>query len=248
MAHADFVISHTLETGSGSLTGYHIYRFYGRNTQSGINPTSKTLTAVDFTIISLGQPFKYDIREQNGDGVNDVNLGGFGRTDANPIGTWVKIGPDADVFATFAVPTQTAGMTSQPGYDPVAYYTGRTNIRVVTINARDRRPDATTGIGARFATVIVPLGSDVILSGEMADELGVSGSTDVAATLDRWAAPDFGALPEGAALDSPPPTPNTPGFFQVPQYLAQAPEPGSLALLGIGAVVGCRRRARNRVG
>jgi len=230
ISSADFIINHTRTEGTGSLTGYHIYRFYAKNTQSGMHPTSTTLTGLDFTVQSLGQPFKFDLRDTNGDDLIDVNLTGIGQTDAAPTGTFMRIGSTSGTLITIPVPS-TAKLESTGTYDAVAYYTGRTDFRLATVKTVDSRPDATTGLGARFAVVIVPLGSSVRLSGEVGDEQGVAGSTDTG----ELNVPD---------LDS---SADTAGFFQIPEYIAQAPEPGALALLGVATVGICRRSRRRTI-
>ncbi len=241
-SRADFIISHTRADGTGSLSGYHIFRFYALNTRSGLNPTSTMLAGLDFTFQSLGQPFKYDIADlAPTDERNDVNIYGIGLSDVTPTGTFVKIGSDLQSQGALHVPILTPNISS-PTYDAVAFYAPRTDFRVVTVNLSGLRPDATTGSGALFAVVVVPLDSSVRLSGQIADEIGVSAASG-AEPVSSQALGDslgVGAAPQG----SEPVGAGTPGYFQVPEYIASAPEPAGLLPLGLVAFALVRRVPR----
>ncbi len=242
-SRAGFIISHTMETGTGSLTGYHIFRFYALNTRGS---GSRDLTGVDVSIQSSGGPPLMQFRDYNHNGYVDANLGGVGLNDFNPVASFVKIGEDGDQFAVYGVPIRLEGSSTN---DPVTYYTGRTEFRVASLNSVGHRPDATTDQGARFAVVIAPLDSDVHLIGEICDSEGVSGiggAAIPASSLSGDFLPGESGVNLGAAPSASDPVPafGTVGWTQM-DYLAQVPEPTGLLPLGLLAI-GLLRRARRQ--
>lgn len=240
-ASANFVISHTAEAGAGSLTGYHIYRFYALNTQTGLNPTSKELAGIDITMKALGGSHKYDIQDLNSDGLNDVNLYGVGMTGANALGSFMRVGSEAQASTGFYVTNFTPNL-STVSQDAVAYFAARDSFRVIVVNRLGQRPNATAaatgGIGTLFGVAVVPLNTGVQLTGEIADDIS-------AAPLPAEGVP---GMPIAAPIPTDPmagdPVAATPGWVQV-NYTAQVPEPTSIAMLALasGAVMLRRRRA-----
>src|SRR5258706_3356947 len=95
-AQAGFQFNYTVTEGTGALAGNNIFKFYAKSDQLGEQLNSHLLLAVSARMQSLGQAFKFDLRDVDGDGLDDANIKGLGISENNITGTFIRIGFYAD--------------------------------------------------------------------------------------------------------------------------------------------------------
>jgi hypothetical protein len=225
-AQAGFDFNYTVTPGTGALSGNNIFKFYAKNDQSGDQIGSKTLLVFDIHIKPLSQSLLFDVStDVDGDGNPDVNVAGKGMDENNVTGTFLRVG----TYDNFAIAvTSPKPYNSAGGANPIAAYTNVTDFNLVgLVLGPANAPDATQGLGAFYGAAVVPTGVDVNVAGMVAAEVGGIVGTPSALPAD---------VPAGA------PAGQGPDFFF--NFVAQAPEPGSLTVLGIGGVGLISRRRR----
>jgi hypothetical protein len=254
-AHAGYVFNYTITPGVGALAGDNVFKFYARNDQTGDQAGSKSMIAakVRYQSVGTGQPLVFEFKDLNSDGVPDANIEGIGMSEAKVTGTFLRIesttpGALSDWSRAFSTP---AGHMSRAGVVPTVNYAS-----VIDFNAEGaelRRinqndwADATQGLGRFYGAAVVPAGTDVKVSGMVAAEKGgiVSTGATAAAMALLDDAPLYQSLVDGAPVEGVPAAADAPLIYYPFSFVASAPEPATLGLLGIaiGATT-LRRRAR----
>jgi hypothetical protein len=240
VAEAGFQFTYTVTEGTGPLAGKNVFRFYTRNDQTGEQAGTTSLLAMEVTFESLGGPLGFDFRDIDGDGAADANVPGFGIHDANPTATYLRIGNPADMQTV--LPRDHLSDTNgdkTPDRDPVPAYQNRSEVTLTGFNLN--RIDATQGDGLLYGVAVVPLGSDVKVEGKVAAEKGGIIETGAPLTLSRAVA-EYGwtGLPEGGVGAAP----AEPGPDFRFSFVAVAPEPSGLLVMGLCAMALGRRRVR----
>jgi hypothetical protein len=224
-AQADFDFNYTVTPGTGALAGDNIFTFYARNDQSGEQLGSKKLLVFDIHFKPVSQSLLFDFTDTDGDSLPDANVSGKDMSESNITGTFMRTGTYDNWYIVRSYPS---GYLSGGGGNPVTTYTGVTDFEMIgTVLGPTNAPDATQGLGAFYGGAIVPAGVDINVSGLVAAEYGGISGTPAPLPFDA---------PQGA------PTEVGPNFNF--SFTAQAPEPGALSLLAIGAVGLISRRKR----
>ena len=230
-ARAGFMFNYTAAPGSGSLSGMNVFNFYALNDQTGPQAGSHSLLAMSVTYATAGQPFKFDFRDSDGDGLADANVYGNGFDETNATGTYLRFGSYADWLAF--VPKDNTFSTKAGAANPVANYANVTSFKVEGFS-QNKTLDATQGFGRYFGTAVVPAGVDVTVSGKVAAELGGVATGSAPMDIEAW--PGFPTPDPAAAIQQGPDFPFS--------FTATAPEPATFGLLGVAGIAALRRRRR----
>jgi hypothetical protein len=239
-AHAGFTINYTVTPGVDALAGNNVFRFYAKNDGTGEQLNTKSLLAMEITFQTPGQAFKFDFRDTDGDALPDANV--FGKDFSETIAPatfmrfgqypdWISVLPNANTYSTKA------------GANPTANYTGKSSLQVTGFSTV-KTLDATQGQGLFFGAAVVPDGVDIHVFGQMAAEKGGPSGTGASLAADApiqlLAGPEattaFIAAEAAAVVEQ--------GKFVPVEVFATAPEPGTVALLGIGLSPTLLRRRR----
>ena len=235
-AWAGFVFNYTVMPGTGALAGKNIFKFYALNDQTGEQLGSKSLLASDIHFQTVGQPLTFDFRDVDNDGRADANVSGLGMDENSVTGTFSRYGTSADWQEVYVRPIGNRGSATN---DATTAYANVTDFNITGFS-QNKAIDATQGIGRFYGAAVVPVGTDVHVFGQVAAEKGGVVGTG-AAPLDLLTAdPTMSALLSAEAAASVEQGP----LFSF-SFVATAPEPGTLGVLGmIGTVMMARRRAR----
>jgi hypothetical protein len=226
-AQAGFDFNYTVTPGTGALAGDNIFKLYARNDQAGEQLNSKKLLALDIHFKPVSGSLIFDFSDVDGDSLPDANVGGNQMDENNITGTFMRTGAYKDWFIAHTVP---APYSSKSG-NPVTAFAGVTDLELVgVVLGPNNAPDATQGLGAFYGAAVVPAGVDVDIVGLVAAEYGGISGTPAAI-------PGTGG-PVGA------PPSQGPNFHF--EFIAQAPEPATLAMVGMSGVIFLSRRRRLR--
>lgn len=224
-ARAGFDFTYTVTPGTGTLTGDNIFKLYARNDQSGEQLNSKKLLALDIHFKPLSGSLIFDFSDADGDSLPDANVGGYQMDENTITGTFMRTGAYQDWFIAHTTP---APYSSKSG-NPVSAFASVSDLELVgVVLGPANAPDATQGAGAFYGAAVVPAGVDVQIVGLVAAEYG--GISGTPAALPGW---------DDAQGAPPAQGPN----FNF-DFIAKAPEPGSLAIVGFGATLLMGRRRR----
>lgn len=223
--------------------GTNIFRFYAKNDQQGSQTGTQTLMGVSARMQSLGGPFRFDFIDVDGDGLPDANVNGVGMSEADVRGTFIRIGNRLDWFVPWQSLVPANGFTNTGlGGNPSAFNsTLLWGLDGVNLTANQKPPllDATTGLGCFFGAAIVPDDTDVQVSGLIAAENGavVSGLTSDSTVASIVPYESYDSQPsEPAGSD--------PSAWYAFDFIAYAPEPGTLGIMVVGAMTFLARRRR----
>lgn len=232
-ARAGFLWSYDVEAGTGTLADKLIFRFYGKNDQTGEQADSRSLYGYDLTWTASGGKFAIDFRDVDGDGLDDANVFGKDLDFAAPTATFTRLGDYASQWYPFTMPKSN---TTKAGIRPanptaVADFTDISVLRAITFNRGAL--DATQGRGLLYAVAVVDnTVSQITVVGQAGAEKGGATGTPAA---------PFGYIPDdGGPLGAEPVY--EPGE-QIPvSFVALAPEPGALLPLALVGLALLRRR------
>jgi hypothetical protein len=237
VARAGFQLNYTLTAGTGTLAGKNVFCFFAKNDQTGDQLGSHCLLTIDVHFKPVGAPLIFDYRDLNGDGVKDANVSGIGLDPTNPTGTFMRVGSEADYQRFYTTPS---GYDSASGATPLTDFANVTDLNIAAFSL-NKNLDATTGLGQFYGAAVVPAGININVVGRVAAEKGPGTPPLTLNALDLSSDPDL-AIATSAAVAA--------GSEDVPFYnfsfTAVAPEPGTLALLGVAGVAAVARRRRRR--
>jgi hypothetical protein len=241
VARAGFQFNYTVTQGTGALAGKNIFRFYALNDQTGDQAGSKSLLASDIHFTTQGQPLVFDFRDVDNDQRVDANVSGLGMDENNVTGTFMRYGTYTDWVEAFIRPVGNRGSATN---NATTAYASVTDFNMAGFS-QNKALDATQGLGRFYGAAVVPAGTNVNVFGKVAAESGGAAGTG-AAPLDSSGI-------ESLLLDSTTTqllaAEAAAGVEQGPFYnfsfVASAPEPGTIGLLGLaGTLMIARRRAR----
>ena len=241
-ARAGFVFNYTVTPGDGPLAGKDIFQFYAKNDQTGDQLGSKSLLAADIHFKPVGgTPLTFDFRDVNGDLIPDANTAGSGMDEGNASGTFMRFGSYADWLEVFVRPT---GNKSGGGNVPTVAYANVTDLNLVGFS-QNKTLDATQGLGRFYGAAVVPIGVDVNVFGQVAAEKGGPVGTGAAPVIDG----DVDALlAAGNVADAMLVAEHSRDVEQGPffqfNFVASAPEPATIGLMGVAAMALLVRRRR----
>jgi len=246
-ARAGFQFNYEVIPGTGALAGNNVFTFYAKNDQTGEQANSHLLLGVSMTMTSSSQPFVFESRDVDGDGLADVDVKGKGISQSNITGTFARIGqysnwelgvPDRGITPTNPF-TKTGG---NPGAFASIKTWGLDGVNLAA-NTNPSELEATTGLGCFFGAAVVPVGSDVTVTGRVAAEKGgvvVGGQASLLAAdpllVDASAPADLAAVAAASGLSV--------GTYIPFSFVATAPEPATFGLLGVAGIAALRRRRR----
>jgi hypothetical protein len=190
-ARAGFVISTARYDVPSSLA--QVVVFMARNDGLGDQAGTTKIQSIDITLSTTGKPFAFDFRDVDGDGAADANVKGVGfnfplsSADPMPTGSFIRIGSSAAFFipqsgtdngAGKQAFTDVDGDGTPDGNNPVFDYAGIAQFTVQgTLLGGGVAANASF---VPFALALVPKGTTVNLTGNIAAEAGRA--TAVAAT------------------------------------------------------------------
>jgi hypothetical protein len=241
-ARAGFVFNYTVTPGDGLLAGKNIFQFYARNDQTGDQLGSKSLLAADIHFRPMGgTALTFDFRDVNGDLIPDANTSGSGMDEGSVGGTFMRFGTYDDWQEFFVRPV---GNRSGGGNVPIVAYANVNDLNLVGFSL-NKALDATQGLGRFYGAAVVPIGVDVNVFGQVAAEKGGPVGTGAGPVTDG----DVDALlaagdVPGAVLMSERSRGVEQGPFFPFNFVASAPEPATMGLMGVGGVVVLFRRRR----
>jgi hypothetical protein len=248
-AEAGFQFNYTVMPGTGALEGTNIFKFYAKNDQTGEQLNTHLLLGISGTMQSLGGgAFTFDRRDIDGDGLNDVNVKGMGISESDITGTFLRIGLFSDwdlgVPEVSILPAKPYSKNGNPSAFNSTLSWGLDGVNLAA-NTNPSTLEAAQGLGAFFGAAVVPVGSDVKVSGRLAAEKGgvvIGGaaplpSSDLDALLSSGVSPALNSIIAASNVEV--------GTFVPFSFTATAPEPGTIGLMATciaGALL--RRRAR----
>ena len=189
---------------------------------------STSLLAMELWVTS-SKPMTFNYADLNGDGRTDVNMTAPTATlgNANITGTKVADELFGFMFESGFDFDPTPRHISTPTHNAVAAYTNSTAFYALGATLITPPIVANQGSGAKFLSVVAPIGTTLTLTGGIADEIG-----NISSALTANSSPfaNVESNPTGIAMDP----------FS---YVSAVPEPTTLASLAIGGMLLRRRRA-----
>jgi hypothetical protein len=238
---AGFVFNYTVTPGVGALAGKNVFKFYARNDGTGEQLGTKALLASDIHFRTVGQPLYFDFRDVDNDERDDANVAGLGMDENTVTGTFMRYGTYNEWQPGFISPS---GNRSTATSDARIKYANVTDFNVQSFSL-NKALDATQGLGRFYGAAVVPAGTDVNVFGRVAAEaggvvgtgaapvesLGIDSLITDAGTASLLAAEAAASVEQGS-------------FYSF-SFVATAPEPGTVGVLGLaGTLMLARRRSR----
>jgi hypothetical protein len=240
-SEAGFVFNYTVTPGVGALAGKNVFRFYARNDQTGEQFGTKALLASDIHFKTQVQPLFFNFRDVDNNELDDANVSGLGMDETTITGTFMRYGTSNDWQEAFVSPS---GNRSTATSNAATKYANVTDFNMAGFSL-NKALDATQGLGRFYGAAVVAAGTDVTVSGRVAAEAGGVVGTG-AAPLESLGIDsliiDTGttsllAAEAAASVEQ--------GSFYSFSFVATAPEPGTVGVLGLaGTLMLARRRSR----